>query len=170
MTDYLITYNPDSEYFQHFNRNHDKKSGRFTFGDGDGDGTVNERKTKDTKVKKESNLQELRKFYVKNAKINPEFTRLSTEASSTDTLRKVGTGVLAGGLGIGAVLAGAAFLAESPVLLGPAVGLAYASTIYGGGTVVGSFIEEARLTRIKKDFEEFHLSDSQNPTVNIKKK
>lgn len=31
---YLITYNPDSEYLQHFNPNHDKK-GRFTFSRGE---------------------------------------------------------------------------------------------------------------------------------------
>lgn len=32
-----------SDYLIHFNKNHDKKSGRFTFGDGDGDGNLNER-------------------------------------------------------------------------------------------------------------------------------
>ena len=32
-----------SDYLIHFNKNHDKKSGRFTFGDGDGDGELSER-------------------------------------------------------------------------------------------------------------------------------
>ena len=32
-----------SDYLIHFNKNHDKKSGRFTFGDGDEDGELSER-------------------------------------------------------------------------------------------------------------------------------
>ena len=32
-----------ADYLIHFNKNHDKKSGRFTFGDGDGDGQLSER-------------------------------------------------------------------------------------------------------------------------------
>lgn len=35
---YKCTFNNDSAYLVHFNKNHDKK-GQFTFGDGDGDGT-----------------------------------------------------------------------------------------------------------------------------------
>ena len=35
-----------ADFLIHFNRNHDKKSGRFTFGDGDGDGQLNERQLK----------------------------------------------------------------------------------------------------------------------------
>lgn len=34
---YKYTFNNDSVYLVHFNKNHDKK-GQFTFGDGDGDG------------------------------------------------------------------------------------------------------------------------------------
>lgn len=35
-----------ADFLIHFNRNHDKKSGRFTFGDGDGDGQLDERQLK----------------------------------------------------------------------------------------------------------------------------
>lgn len=35
-----------SEYLMHFNRNHDKKSGRFTYGDGDGDGVRDDHSNK----------------------------------------------------------------------------------------------------------------------------
>ena len=58
MTDYLI----------HFNKNHDKKSGRFTFGDGDGDGQLSERQrqrieAKDNRWAKRNYDKLMRKAY-----------------------------------------------------------------------------------------------------------
>lgn len=40
---YKHTFNRDYNYLVHFNKNHDPKDGRFTFGDGDGDGQLNDR-------------------------------------------------------------------------------------------------------------------------------
>lgn len=40
---YKHTFNRDYNYLAHFNKNHDPKNGRFTFGDGDGDGQLNDR-------------------------------------------------------------------------------------------------------------------------------
>lgn len=176
MTDYLITYNPDSEYLQHFNRNHDKKSGRFTFGDGDGDGTVNERKSKEKSTSTEpkrkaiESTKELSKFFVKNAKTNAEFTRTAKEVSELDIAKKIGAGVLGGGIGSAAILAGIGLLTENPVLFIPAAELAYVGIVGGGGITASAFIEQAKLTKIKNDFEEFDLASAPNPTVNVKKK
>lgn len=39
---YKHTFNRDYDYLVHFNKNHDKKNGRFTFGDGDGDGQLDD--------------------------------------------------------------------------------------------------------------------------------
>lgn len=42
-----------ANYLMHFNRNHNKKTGRFDFGDGDGDGQLNERQIR--KIEKRDN-------------------------------------------------------------------------------------------------------------------
>jgi len=39
---YNYTFNDSSPYFAHFNKNHDKKNGQFTFGDGNGNGVLND--------------------------------------------------------------------------------------------------------------------------------
>lgn len=172
MTDYLITYNPNSEYLQHFNRNHDKKSGRFTFGDGDGDGIVNERKQKETEPKRKAieSTKELSKFFVKNAKTNAEFTRTAKEVSELDIAKKIGAAVAGGGIGSAAILAGIGLLTNNPVWYIPAAELAYIGVVGGGGITASTFIEQAKLTKIKNDFEEFDLASAPNPTVNVKKR
>lgn len=43
---YNYTFNRDYNYLAHFNKNHDPKNGRFTFGDGDGDGQIGDRAQK----------------------------------------------------------------------------------------------------------------------------
>ena len=39
---YKHTFNRDYNYLAHFNKNHDPKDGRFTYGDGDGDGILDD--------------------------------------------------------------------------------------------------------------------------------
>lgn len=54
-----------ADYLIHFNRNHNKKTGRFDFGDGDGDGIRNDHANQKKKVSFEKKIQKVAKSYDK---------------------------------------------------------------------------------------------------------
>ena len=159
---YSYTFNNDSAYLVHFNKNHDKR-GRFAVGDGDGDGVRDERKTK------KNNEEVLKEYFTKNAKRNSAFTKYAEAASGLKTAKRVSTGILAGGVGAGAIMLGAGFLLDNPALLVLGLESATAGTVYGTAGLVGSFIEERRLTHLMEDFEKYDVDSGVDQTVNVKK-
>ena len=120
-----------SEYLMHFNKNHDKKSGKFTYGDGDGDGI---RDDHSNQSKKQSTSDGSKKTLVVSSPKNPrnpfsghKKTKIEVsdeaykEVMKADTKHAIkrGTGYLLSG---GALIA-AGVLTENPVALG--VGAVY---------------------------------------------
>lgn len=120
-----------SEYLMHFNKNHDKKSGRFSFGDGDGDGI---RDDHSNQSKKQSKSDGSKKTLVVSSPKNPrnpfsghKKTKIEVsddaykEVMKADTKHAIkrGTGYLLSG---GALIA-AGVLTENPIVLG--VGVTY---------------------------------------------
>ena len=95
------------DYLVHYNRNHDKKSGRFTYGDGDGDGirddhsnqkdkeTVGEkvRKAVDTydRVTEESRNRTLRneKYKIAKGDLKRQQAEISTKTNSAKTQQRL---------------------------------------------------------------------------------
>lgn len=95
------------DYLVHYNRNHDKKSGRFTYGDGDGDGirddhshqkdkeTVGEkvRKAVDTydRVTEESRNRSLRneRYKVSKGDLRRQQAEISSKTTSAKTQEKM---------------------------------------------------------------------------------
>ena len=119
-----------SEYLMHFNKNHDKKSGRFTYGDGDGDGQVNERTSKNKQSESDGSKKTLIFSSPKNPN-NPFSGRekikieVSDEAykefMKADTKHDIIRGTTS--LASGGLFIAAGILTENPVALG--IGVAH---------------------------------------------
>ena len=118
-----------SEYLMHFNKNHDKKSGRFSFGDGDGDGV---RDDHSKQSKKQSTSDGSKKTIVVASPKNPrnpfsgkkkKKIEVSDDAykeimkADTKHAIKRGTGYLLNG----AALIAVGVLTENPAALGVGV-------------------------------------------------
>ena len=120
-----------TDYLMHFNRNHDKKSGRFTYGDGDGDGVRDDNSNKN---KQSNNSGESKKTIMVSSPKNPhnpfsghKKTKIEVSDDAYKEFMKSDTkhGIIRGtsNLVSGGLFIAAGVLTENPVALG--IGVAH---------------------------------------------
>lgn len=166
-----------SEYLMHFNKNHDKKSGRFSFGDGDGDGV---RDDHSNQTKKQSESDGSKKTVVVSSlknEHNPFSGHKKTKIEVSDDVYKEimksdtkhdiirgSSSLVSGGLYLAAGI-----LTENPVALG--VGVAFllssaANYVDSGTHFVNNIIDKKYKD---KPVEEFDKLIKLDPTIFGKK-
>lgn len=143
-----------SEYLMHFNKNHDKKSGRFTYGDGDGDSI---RDDHSNQSKKQSISDGSKKTIVVTSPKNPrnpfsgsKKTKIEVsddvykEVMKSDTVHSIRRGT--GNLINSGLFIAAGVLTENPVVLGIGVGYLVGSAadyVNSGTHFVNKIIDSA---------------------------
>lgn len=143
-----------SEYLMHFNKNHDKKSGKFSFGDGDGDGIRDDHSNQSKKQSASDGSKKTMMISSPKNPSNPFSGRKKTkievsdeaykEFMKSDTKHSIRTGT--GNLLNSGLFIAAGVLTENPVVLG--LGVAYlvgstASYVNAGTHFVNKMIDSA---------------------------
>lgn len=166
-----------SEYLMHFNKNHDKKSGRFSFGDGDGDGV---RDDHSNQSKKQSTSDGSKKTIMISSPKNPhnpfsgrEKTKIEVSDDIYKEFMKADTkwDIIQGSSNLvsGGLFIASGVLTENPIALG--IGVAYlvgsAANYVDAGT---HFVNKAIDTIYKnKPVEEIDALIKLDPTIFGKK-